>query len=355
VSTSGSTGGPRFVVNTQVRTSPGRPRPARLTSRLDWRPGQRQLVLGPLGHASSLPFFIHGVGDGNTIVIADEFDPTAMLHLVGQERIEWMQLTPYHLRRLRTCPAAAGADLSSLRALLHMSAGCPASDKRYWHQRLGARRVFGPFGSRAELEDRIGAILADELTSGWPIGTVIPGTGSMSGMSTWSCLSALEAHPAINDVALLPDPGCSRTSVLIVPQGLQMGSVASADHPGLGATRRVAPGCPRPGHPASHWAVDVAAAAELVRSSPYVFPYELPATLQEAALVAELEELFPEVAVSMTDDLAGLGGDSLAAIQLSEALFERHGVTVDPADLFAAASIRDVARLVFGDEAEPQP
>jgi acyl carrier protein len=99
----------------------------------------------------------------------------------------------------------------------------------------------------------------------------------------------------------------------------------------------------------------VAAAAELVRSSPYVFPYEPPATPQEAALVAELEELFPEGAISMTGDLAGLGGDSLAAIQLSEALFERHGVTVDPADLFAAASIRDVLRLIFGDEAEPQP
>jgi acyl-CoA synthetase (AMP-forming)/AMP-acid ligase II len=220
VSTSGSTGGPRFVVNTQVRTSPGRPRPARLTSRLDWRPGQRQLVLGPLGHASSLAFFIQGVGDGNTIVIADEFDPTAMVHLVGQERIEWMQLTPYHLRRLRTCRAAAGADLSSLRALLHMSAGCPASDRCYWHQRLGGalglRAVRQPGGARRP--DRGDPRRRDDLR--WPIGTVIPGTGSMSGMSSSSCLSALEAHPAINDVALLSDPGCSRTSVLIVPQGL---------------------------------------------------------------------------------------------------------------------------------------
>jgi bile acid-coenzyme A ligase len=153
---SGSTGRPRLVVNGQIRTAPGRPAAARIVARLGWQPGQRQLVVGPLVHASSLTFFVEGVADSNAVVVLEDFRPAAVLDAIERHRIEWVQLTPYYLDRMRKCDAEATTDLSSLRALLHTSAACPPAVKRHWHSRLGVCRVYEQFGS----SEGIGATVA---------------------------------------------------------------------------------------------------------------------------------------------------------------------------------------------------
>ena len=145
--TSGSTGRPRLVVDTGIRSAPARPAGARITARLGWRPGQRQLAVGPLGHASVLTFLVAGIADGNTVVVADGADPAGVLAAMEREQVEWAQLTPHQLRRLRLADPDGRADLSSLRALLHMSAACPAREKRFWHRRLGPTRLYEHFGS----------------------------------------------------------------------------------------------------------------------------------------------------------------------------------------------------------------
>jgi bile acid-coenzyme A ligase len=154
--TSGSTGRPRLVVDVGVRSAPGRPPATRLTARLGWRPGQRQLQVGPPAHASVLTFFVAGLADGNTVLLTDGFHPEELLVAVERERVEWLQLTPYQLGRLRRCPMLERADLSSVRALLHMSAACRPEEKRFWHRRLGAARVYEHFGS----SEGIGATVA---------------------------------------------------------------------------------------------------------------------------------------------------------------------------------------------------
>jgi acyl-CoA synthetase (AMP-forming)/AMP-acid ligase II len=153
---SGSTGRPRLVVNGHIRTAPGRPAATRIVARLGWQPGQRQLVVGPLVHASSLTFFVEGVADSNEVVVLEDFRPAAVLDAIERQRIEWAQLTPYYLDRMRKCDAEATTDLSSLGALLHTSAACPPAVKRHWHARLGADRVYEQFGS----SEGIGATVA---------------------------------------------------------------------------------------------------------------------------------------------------------------------------------------------------
>jgi acyl carrier protein len=69
-------------------------------------------------------------------------------------------------------------------------------------------------------------------------------------------------------------------------------------------------------------------------------------TSAERVVLAEVAGLFPDVEVSMTDSLADLGGDSLTAIQLSERLASRYGREIDPSDVFAAESLRDIAHSV---------
>ena len=148
IATSGSAGRPKVVVDSWMRTVGGRPRATRPSSVMNWRAGQRQLVLGPFHHAAPLTYFIEGLTDGNTLVLPGRFEPTAALAAIGDWRVEWLQATPYHLRQLAAAlrsPSAPG--LSSVRGLLHLAAPCPDQLKRDWIGLLGAERVFEMYGA----------------------------------------------------------------------------------------------------------------------------------------------------------------------------------------------------------------
>jgi bile acid-coenzyme A ligase len=147
LATGGSSGKPKVVVDALMRTIGRRPRPARPSTLMNWRPGQRQMVVGPLSHTATLTFFVEGLSDGNTMIVQRSFDPAATLAAMADWRVEWLQLTPYHLRHLAFAARRCGDGLSSVRGLLHLAAPCPGQLKRYWIERLGADRLFEMYGS----------------------------------------------------------------------------------------------------------------------------------------------------------------------------------------------------------------
>jgi bile acid-coenzyme A ligase len=143
----GSSGKPKLVVDTRMRTVARRPRTVRPSTAMNWRPGQRQMVIGPLHHTATLTFFAEGLCDGNTLIVQESFDPVVTLRTIGNWRVEWLQVTPYHLRHLTIAMRKWDPELSSVRGLLHLAAPCPARLKRHWVETLGAERIFEIYGS----------------------------------------------------------------------------------------------------------------------------------------------------------------------------------------------------------------
>jgi bile acid-coenzyme A ligase len=129
-----------------MRTVPAQPRALRLTSVLGWRPRQVQMMASVAPHASSMAFVIEGLADGNTTLVSSGFQAGAFLQLIDEHRVEWIQVTPFHMRMMQKADNG-GVSLRSLRALVHMSAHCTDDLKRYWIDRLGPDRVFETYGT----------------------------------------------------------------------------------------------------------------------------------------------------------------------------------------------------------------
>lgn len=147
LATGGSSGTPKIVVDGRMRGVAGRPRAARASTATNWRPQQRQLVLGPLHHTATLTFFVEGLTDGNILLVQREFEPDNTLALVEQWQVRWLQATPYHLRRLAATLRHSPHDLGSIRGLLHLGAPCPADLKQFWLRQLEPRYVFEMYGA----------------------------------------------------------------------------------------------------------------------------------------------------------------------------------------------------------------
>lgn len=147
MSSGGSSGKPKVVIDRWMRRTGERPRAARLTTQLNWRAGQRQMIIGSLHHASTLNFLIEGLADGNTLVITRLFEPTTVLDLIAAWDIRWLHLTPYHMRHLVFTIRKRRHDLASLRGLVHLAAPCPYKIKRGWLDLLPPEYVFELYGS----------------------------------------------------------------------------------------------------------------------------------------------------------------------------------------------------------------
>ncbi len=147
LTTGGSSGRPKLVVDRWMRGVGRRPPAVRPSSVMRWRAGQRQLVLGPLHHAAPLTAFVEGLSDGNTLIVASIFDPALVLATIEACRVEWLQLTPYHMRRLAGALRQGNHDLSSVRGMLHQAAPCPDPLKRRWLDLLEPSRVFELYGA----------------------------------------------------------------------------------------------------------------------------------------------------------------------------------------------------------------
>jgi len=147
LATGASTGIPKI----SARPGPLRYNPARTPSlvirQAGWRTAQRQLIVGPLYHAAPFTALLDALLDSNTVVLQPVFAPRWTVDLVRQYAIEWLQLTPTHMREVLRLPDLDPADFVSLRAMLHTAARCDADTKRGWIDLLGPERVYELYGA----------------------------------------------------------------------------------------------------------------------------------------------------------------------------------------------------------------
>lgn len=147
LATGGSTGVPKIA----VRPGPLRYDAARTPSlpirRTGWLPGQRQLIVGPLYHAAPFTTLVDSVLDRNTVVLAPFFSPQWTVELVERYAVEWMQLTPTHMREILLLARPEPASFDSLRAVLHTAARCDPDTKRGWLDLVGPHRLYELYGA----------------------------------------------------------------------------------------------------------------------------------------------------------------------------------------------------------------
>ncbi len=147
LATGASTGVPKI----SARPGPLRYDPALTPSlvirQTGWRAAQRQLIVGPLYHAAPFTAFLDALLDSNTIVLQPFFAPRWTVELVSRHAIEWLQLTPAHMREILRLPDLDPAGFASVRAMLHTAARCDPGTKRGWTGLLGPERVYELYGA----------------------------------------------------------------------------------------------------------------------------------------------------------------------------------------------------------------
>lgn len=132
----GSTGRPKLI----VATVPGLFDPD-VPAVPYLRPGDVQLVPGPLYHNGPFLYCFRGLLCGQTVVLLRRFDADRTLALVEEHRVGFAMLVPTMMHRVWRLPDRERYDVSSLRTVLHLGAPCPPWLKRAWLDWLGPERV----------------------------------------------------------------------------------------------------------------------------------------------------------------------------------------------------------------------
>ncbi|HET9143119.1 AMP-binding protein [Actinophytocola sp.] len=147
LATGGSTGIPRISARPgPIRYDPART-PSMVIRQTGWRTGQRQLIVGPLYHAAPFTAFLDALLDSNTVVLQPLFSPQWTVELVRRYAVEWMQLTPTHMREILRLARPDPESFAGLRAMLHTAARCDPDTKRGWIDLLGPHRVYELYGA----------------------------------------------------------------------------------------------------------------------------------------------------------------------------------------------------------------
>ncbi len=147
LATGASTGIPKISAQPgPLRYDPTRT-PSLVIRQTGWRPAQRQLIVGPLYHAAPFTAFLDALLDSNTVVLQPVFAPQWTVELVRGYAIEWLQLTPTHMREILRLPDLDPAGFGTVRAMLHTAARCDAGTKCGWIDLLGPERVYELYGA----------------------------------------------------------------------------------------------------------------------------------------------------------------------------------------------------------------
>lgn len=131
---SGTTGRPKGILKAMPTGEFGIPAPGyRLTSKI-YGIDEETIYLSPapLYHAAPLMFSMRCLRFGATVVIMEKFDAEQALRLIERHRVSHSQWVPTMFVRMLRLPEEIrrGADLSSLRCVIHAAAPCPVDVKR---------------------------------------------------------------------------------------------------------------------------------------------------------------------------------------------------------------------------------
>lgn len=137
IGSGGSTGRPKLIVD--ARPAAFDPEVTSLGIEVD------DVILCPAPVYHNAPFSITnwGMAWGGHVIEVTRFDPIDTLRLVEKHKVRWLYLVPTMMGRIWALPeeVRTAYDLSSLEAVVHMAAPCPAWLKRNWIEWLGADRI----------------------------------------------------------------------------------------------------------------------------------------------------------------------------------------------------------------------
>jgi long-chain acyl-CoA synthetase len=130
--TSGTTGRPKGVRRTPPTADQIKRQEQLARQYMDFRPGLRTLVPGPLYHSAPFAFATRCAPVADVAVLMPRFEPVAFLETIERERIEHMFAVPTMFVRLLKLPDEVKRryDLSSLRFVSHAAAPCPPDVKQ---------------------------------------------------------------------------------------------------------------------------------------------------------------------------------------------------------------------------------
>src|SRR5271163_3959916 len=131
---SGTTGNPKGVLRPLPDQPPTQPLPIFSVFSKFWQFRDRQIYLMPAPLYHSAPF-VGAAGTirlGGTLIVMERFDEEQFLRLVEKHRVTHTQLVPTMFSRMLKLPETARRryDLSSLEAVVHGAAPCPAPVKQ---------------------------------------------------------------------------------------------------------------------------------------------------------------------------------------------------------------------------------
>lgn len=200
IASGGSTGRPKVIVDSApALNDPDMPVLAML-------PGDVVLNPGPLYHSAPFGVNVMALGWGMHVVMTPRFDPVETLRLIERHRVTWLFQVPTMMHRIWTSSERERFDVSSLQAVLHIAAPCPAWLKRAWIDWVGAGTIWEIYtGTESMGGTAINGI--DWLERPGSVGRVLPGY-SMKVLDE----EGIECAPGqIGDVYFLPDRGQGAT------------------------------------------------------------------------------------------------------------------------------------------------
>ena len=135
------------------------------------------LVVSPLYHTAVLNFATNHVHLGHTAVLMDKWTPEGTLERIAKYRVTTSHMVPTQFKRLLSLPEAvrSGADVSSLRHMIHSAAPCPVDVKRqmldWWgdviYEYYAASEGGGTLATPADWRAHPGTV-----GKAWPISTL---------------------------------------------------------------------------------------------------------------------------------------------------------------------------------------
>ena len=118
-----------------------------LGSGVGMRPGQVQLVAGPLYHNSPFSWSHYGIFDEHHIVVMERFDAALAMDLIERHGVQFGFMAPTMMMRIVRLPDIDTRNFSSIESIFVTAAPCPAWLKHRWIELTAPEKVVEAFGS----------------------------------------------------------------------------------------------------------------------------------------------------------------------------------------------------------------
>jgi bile acid-coenzyme A ligase len=159
ICSSGSTGLPKVIINTQPALWTARHGEPFMSS---WTPVPRPeiiLVPAPMYHTNGFNPLTYLLG-GDRLIVLERFSAALVLDVIERHRVTNFTATPTMLQRIADVPGVAARDLSSVAWIMQGAAVMPQSLLRTWFELLSPEQIVTAYGMTENLG--ITALRGDE-------------------------------------------------------------------------------------------------------------------------------------------------------------------------------------------------